>query len=313
MATAAMAATIMMPPPCLKKSQGALQFSSAHFDNARQSSRHSRRSTVSAVLQATASARDDLRDGGKEIRGRETRSALAIHRSSERLLGGRVAQRRKMVKRKGSPASRPRDRKEAGKEVSMAKDERDARKVENAQRLDKLPRKLWDKILDELESDDLFPLALSCRYFRQKQKELVARSRHENGKSRLALETNLQRKVKERTPASAEYLQFCRKEKAPKNVGRYISRYLSNPERIRCLAAIHGHLPLLQKLLKPLKMTDYGITTNAGKSSSQSLHLLLIWLLTCFSLSPLHSARRPTGDLAVAENPGGVQDECGYL
>ena len=48
-----------------------------------------------------------------------------------------------------------------------------AREIENTQRLDKLPQEVWEKILDNLKSDDLFPLALSCRYFRQKQKELV--------------------------------------------------------------------------------------------------------------------------------------------
>ena len=46
---------------------------------------------------------------------------------------------------------------------------------ENASRLDKLPPELWDKVFDHLKDGDLFPLALSCRYFRQKQKELVAR------------------------------------------------------------------------------------------------------------------------------------------
>ena len=49
--------------------------------------------------------------------------------------------------------------------------------VENSKRLDKLPQEVMEKILDELDENDLFPLALSCRYFRQKQKELVARTR----------------------------------------------------------------------------------------------------------------------------------------
>ena len=48
---------------------------------------------------------------------------------------------------------------------------------ENSQRLDKLPQEVWGKILGNLKENDLFPLALSCRYFRQKQKELVARTR----------------------------------------------------------------------------------------------------------------------------------------
>ena len=74
-----------------------------------------------------------------------------------------------MAKRKGSSApSCSRARKKV---------DRDAREVENAKRLDKLPPEMGGKILDELKSDDLFPLALSCRYFRQKQQELLARTR----------------------------------------------------------------------------------------------------------------------------------------
>ena len=55
------------------------------------------------------------------------------------------------------------------------KDVCDAREAENAQRLE-LPLEVWEKIVEE---NDLFPLALSCRYFRQKQKELVERSRQD--------------------------------------------------------------------------------------------------------------------------------------
>jgi len=75
-----------------------------------------------------------------------------------------------MAKRKGSSTSRPRTRSKA------AKERRDARDAESIQGLDKLPQEVWERIFDELENDDLFPLALSCRYFRQKQKEFVSRS-----------------------------------------------------------------------------------------------------------------------------------------
>ena len=121
-----------------------------------------------------------------------------------------------------------------------------AREVENDQRLGKLPQEVWEKITDNLENDDLFPLALSCRYFRQKQKELVARTREsgpESGKPRPALKTNLRRKLEKRQPASAEYLRFCYKEKGSRHVGQ------KNAKWIMCLAAYHGHLPLLQELL----------------------------------------------------------------
>ena len=124
-----------------------------------------------------------------------------------------VLERKKMAKkRKGSSStsSRPRTRSRA------AKERHDEREVESTQRLDKLPKEVWEKILDELDENDLFPLALSCRYFRQKQKELVARTRQsgpENGKPCLALKTDLKRKLDDGQPASVKYLQFCRKEK----------------------------------------------------------------------------------------------------
>ncbi len=152
-----------------------------------------------------------------------------------------------------------------------------AREVENAQRLGKLPQEVWEKIFDHLEND-LFPLALSCRYFRQKQKELVERT-EQSGKPRLALKTHLDRKFDGRQPPSADYLRFCSKEEGSKNAGR------KRDAIIRRLAAFHGHLSLLQELLKPFKSSEPEITkgvffdvANAagGSPSSQSL------LLRCF-------------------------------
>ena len=168
--------------------------------------------------------------------------------------------------------------------------------VENAQRLlDKLPEEVWEKILGELENDDLFPLALSRRYFRQKQKELVARAK-QNGKPRPTLKTTLTRtfhlKHIVKLPASAEYIKFCMKEE----------EFLDDTENVRCLqclALLHGHLPLLQDqdFLDPDDIIrGLWITAAAGESSIHSL-FLFVWLLTS---SLLRSAWRPTGDLAVA-------------
>ena len=131
---------------------------------------------------------------------------------------------------------------------ARSKDDHDAREAENAQRLDKLPKEVWEKIFDNLDENDLFPLALSCRYFRQKQKELVERTRQQgpgSEKPRLALETNLEQKLRERqaAPASADYLRFCSKEKLSSDDASL------NAKWIMCLAAYHGHLPLLQELL----------------------------------------------------------------
>ena len=173
-----------------------------------------------------------------------------------------------MAKRKGASTSGPRTRSKAAKEG------REAKEAGNAQRLDKLPQEVWDKILDELEEDDLFPLALSCRYFRQKQKELVARTRQsgrESGKPRLALRTNLERKLDdEDQPASAEYLRFCYKEKVSKDFGHKRAKV------IRELAAYRGYLPLLQELLEPANELDKKITRAAGESSSSQSLLLLV-------------------------------------
>ena len=152
---------------------------------------------------------------------------------------------------------------------TLSKHERDAIEVENTKRLDKLPKEVWEKILGHLGENDLFPLALSCRYFRQKQKELVARAR-QNGKPGLALKTTfLTRNPVKGQPASAEYLQFCSKE----NISRIRSRDLF----IRNLAAFHGHLPLLRELQAGSTWIDHEITRVAGEYPlSQSP------LLVCF-------------------------------
>ena len=171
--------------------------------------------------------------------------------------------------------------------------EKSARKADNSKDLlYKLPPEVWEKILGELENDDLFPLALSCRFFRQKQKELVARATEQgsecececesedDGVSRRALKTTLRYPV-EGQRASAEYLRFLSKENegAPWTKDMYVRR----------LAAFHGHLPLLQEFLKSsetrkkkeklayrTKPWDFSeIASHAGESSSSQSPLLL--------------------------------------
>ena len=144
--------------------------------------------------------------------------------------------------------------------------------AENDQRLlDKLPKEVWEKILDNLKSDDLFPLALSCRYFRKKQKELVARTR-QDGAPRLAFKTNLKRHLGR--PPSADYLRFCSKETVSKK------RVWDRDYCIIHLATFHGHLPLLQELLEPLKTLQphfyEHLATTAGESSSFQSSLLIL-------------------------------------
>ena len=152
---------------------------------------------------------------------------------------------------------------------NLVEDMCSAREAENAKHLDKLPPEVWEKILDE---NDLFSFALSCRYFRQKQKELVARTRQSGPERRLALKTNLKRKLWNRQPASADYLRFCSKEKVPRDFGQ------KRDEIIRTLAAFHGYLPLLQELPKSKTKEEIEllwITRSAGESSSSQSLLLL--------------------------------------
>jgi len=209
-----------------------------------------------------------------------------------------------MAKRKGSATSRPQASNKAAK-AAKPKDEREAEEIANARRLDKLPPEVWEKILDHFDRDNQFPLALSCRYFRQKQKELVARMRQSGYKSLFSLKTSLRRKLitkpGESQPTSVKYLRFAKKEGG--------ARYL-----ISDLAAFHGHLPLLQELLAGLKKVqpEDCFAEYAGGSDFQSLSAIpffLFILVSDFSFSLPHSARRPTGDLAVAENPEGDRAE----
>ena len=67
--------------------------------------------------------------------------------------------RKKGAEPKGSSTSSP------GAINKAAKDRSTAKEVESTKWLDKLPKEVWEKIFDNLDENDLFPLALSCRYF----------------------------------------------------------------------------------------------------------------------------------------------------
>ena len=195
-------------------------------------------------------------------------------RSRENAVFSVDASRRKMSKREGPSTSGPRTRSKA------SRGGRDEREIGNTQHLlDKLPQEVWEKILDELKNADLFPLALSCRYFREKQKELVARKRQKKKgskrvKPRHVLQTNLKRKLDEGQPASAEYIQFCSKEKGYENEDNIKGvRQRSKAWYVRSLAAFHGHLPLLQEL-ESLKAAGFCTDHNAGGSSSSQYCLI---------------------------------------
>ena len=205
-----------------------------------------------------------------------------------RLLDRHFVETRTMAKRKGSfSASGPRTISKA------AEGGRQAKHVESIRLLDKLPKELWETILANLDANDLFPLALSCRYFRQKQKELVAQttrpSGRESGLARLALKTTFHQTPVQGQPASVDYLRFCSKEEVPSEVV---------PQRakgIRCLAAFNGHLPLLQELIKTLETFDPIITEYACESPSSQSRLLLV-LASDFFLCFPSSQRREANE-----------------
>ena len=148
--------------------------------------------------------------------------------------------------------------------------EKSARKADNSKDLlYKLLPEVWEKILGELENDDLFPLALSCRFFRQKQKELVARRTQqgrESGKSPLALKTTLFQKREKGQLVSSEYIRFCSEENARGYQIQKSDPYetFHHPDEVRewylmCLAAFHGHLHLLnQSALSGRAFDNYG-------------------------------------------------------
>ena len=160
------------------------------------------------------------------------------------------------------------------------KDVCSAIEAENTKLLDKLPREVWEKILDELKENDLFPLALSCSYFREKQKELVARTRQsgpESAKPHLTLKTNLARALiapYDGMPASAAYLRFCSEEYVEEGTERL---GLKKAAYTVSMAAKLGYLPLLQKLYEEnMKSSLINLLIrSAGEYSSSQSSLLL--------------------------------------
>ena len=169
---------------------------------------------------------------------------------------------------------------ELGKEIVAGQE------VGNAKHLDKLPPKVWEKILDELDENDLFPLAMSCRYFRQKQKELVARTRQsgpESAKPHLTLKTNLGRTLLalcDGMPASPEYIRFCGVE-PPWYVEEGTEVGMKKAAFTVLIAANRGYLPLLKELYKANYKSGMipPLVRNAGESSSSQSSPLLCF---CF-------------------------------
>ena len=227
------------------------------------------------MLRATASGTTFVA-GVKETEGARRGAHLrSIDQRANSAFSVDACRRRKMAKRKRSSASGPRTRSKA------AKDRREAEEAESTQGLDKLPQELWEKILiDHLDVNDLFPLVLSCRYFRQKVVSLVERQGEpESGALRLNLQTNLKLKRRNGQPASADYLRFCMKETVSRDIGQ--------EEKAHCiihLATFHGHLPLLQELLEPLKGLRPQFYATLAETASESSSFQSSLLFVCFDV-----------------------------
>ena len=243
-------------------------------------------------------ARSEVAKGGSEAKGAFEDECDKLEREINALEGehAEVEEKRNELEE----LLRPLIRKEEQLRQSLLTKKRRIGEVKNARRLDKLPEEVWDKILDNLDENDLFPLALSCRYFRQKQKEQVARTRQQepvSGKSPLALKTTFRRNLFPAKlvwpgpgPASADYLRFCSKEKVS------LQQYYGDGEekRLTCLrvmAAYRGYLPLLQELTKTSEDWYYereiadsanDVIRCAGESSSSQFLLLLGSASDCF-------------------------------
>ena len=199
-------------------------------------------------------------------RGREALAADAASRKRVRLTEERIIDRdeerlrRALSQLEGRKASLREDRRQF-EEQQEAKENYVAEEIEktklllaisvgrrttraNNERLDELPQEIWEKVFDKLGEHDLFPLALSCRYFRQKQKELVEKNQSKT------LVTNLSPYLSPCSDSrdanlSEQYLQFCfanlmkeEDERKKVLVGRHIMS----------LAAKNGFVSLLEFL-----------------------------------------------------------------
>ena len=67
---------------------------------------------------------------------------------------------------------------------------------ENEKRLQVLPSDVWSKIFDQLEENDLFPAASTCRFFRKRTNERLDEA-NKKKKGSLKIRTNLVRKTYE--------------------------------------------------------------------------------------------------------------------
>ena len=86
---------------------------------------------------------------------------------------------------------------------------------ENAAVLDKLPREVWERILDSLGQDDLFPFALTCRYFRDLRLGAVTAANDSKSRWRTVMRTELKTYTYIQTSEDVVYLPTIEEGKYP--------------------------------------------------------------------------------------------------
>merc|ERR1712216_944965 len=101
-----------------------------------------RRQLATASGRAQCFGNGDRRDGGMETEDSRDEERTPI-RERPPAFPVDASRRRKMAQRKGSPTSRE---SASSQREGGGMDELDAWEVENAQRLDKLPPEVWEKI-----------------------------------------------------------------------------------------------------------------------------------------------------------------------
>lgn len=153
---------------------------------------------------------------------------------------------------------------------------------ENEKRLQVLPSDVWSKIFDQLEENDLFPAASTCRFFRKRTNERLDEA-NKKKKGSLKIRTNLVRKTYEPgrgpvfKPTSLNYIKWIRAQKGLTQIDAQ-----DRAEVLKVLAALHGHLDFLRTHLDKKLKSKQGFRTLDSRivmAAARGGHLhVLKWL-----------------------------------
>lgn len=158
------------------------------------------------------------------------------------------------------------------KEARLRELESEDRTRANLARLGKLPPELWTKILTDeanhVEEKDCVCLALTCKFFRQKEQEVRSRHLWRNN-LRTDLADLLFCGQLNKTPASESYLNFLYQMDAYEDEER-------KNELVMALAAMYGYLPLLKRIKRDgFRWAESEILEAAARGGHKEV---LIWL-----------------------------------